>query len=150
MTTGNAISPHAHAAAGLATSEAAGVGRTPLREGPHVRHRKPPLEVARGAASDALLPALDRTRTVGLVALPGAFVGMLLAGASPGLAGAVQVFVLIALLAVETLAIALTLELVAGHKLHRQPDHEHGQNREPRPPGTLRSLVPLPARRPPG
>ncbi|WP_078903962.1 hypothetical protein [Streptomyces xanthophaeus] len=63
------------------------------------------------------------------------------------LAGVVQVFVLIALLAVETLAIALTLELVARHKLHRQPDHKHGQNREPRPPRTLRSLVPLLARR---
>ncbi|MGW9368958.1 ABC transporter permease [Streptomyces xanthophaeus] len=112
--------------------------------------REARLEVARGAASDALLPALDQTRTVGLVTLPGAFVGMLLAGASPVLAGAVQVFVLIALLAVETLAIALTLELVARHKLHRQPDHEDGQNREPRPPRTLRSLVPLRARRPPG
>ncbi|CAM5327147.1 hypothetical protein SCHAM137S_02091 [Streptomyces chartreusis] len=33
------------------------------------------LEVARGAASDALLPAVDQTRTVGLVTLPGAFVG---------------------------------------------------------------------------
>lgn len=32
------------------------------------------LEVARAAASDALLPALDQTRTVGLVTLPGAFV----------------------------------------------------------------------------
>ncbi|MFD7097329.1 ABC transporter permease, partial [Streptomyces xanthophaeus] len=108
------------------------------------------LEVVRGAASDALLPALDQTRTVGLVTLPGAFVGMLFAGASPVLAGAVQVFVLIARLAVETLAIALTLELVARHMLHRQPDHEHGQNREARPPRTLRSLVPLRARRPPG
>lgn len=82
------------------------------------------LEVARGAASDALLPALDQTRTVGLVTLPGAFVGMLLAGASPVLAGAVQVFVLIALLAVEALAIALTLELIARGKLHRQGGRE--------------------------
>lgn len=44
------------------------------------------LEVIRAAASDALLPARDQTRTVGLVTLPGAFVGMLLAGASPVLA----------------------------------------------------------------
>lgn len=41
------------------------------------------LEIARPAASDALLPGLDQTRTVGLVTLPGAFVGMLLGGASP-------------------------------------------------------------------
>ncbi len=78
------------------------------------------LEVARGAASDALLPALDQTRTVGLVTLPGAFVGMLLAGASPVQAGAVQVFVLVALLAVEALSVALTVELVARRRLHRR------------------------------
>ncbi|MER7571586.1 ABC transporter permease [Streptomyces sp. NPDC126514] len=78
------------------------------------------LEVVRGAASDALLPALDQTRTVGLVTLPGAFVGMLLGGASPVLAGTVQVFVLIALLAVEALSVALTVELVARRRLHRQ------------------------------
>ncbi|WP_418955480.1 ABC transporter permease [Streptomyces tritici] len=81
------------------------------------------LEVARAATSDALLPALDQTRTVGLVTLPGAFVGMLLGGASPLMAGAVQLFVLVALLAVEALAIALTLELAARGRLHRREDH---------------------------
>ncbi|MGW2845948.1 ABC transporter permease, partial [Streptomyces sp. NPDC001274] len=35
------------------------------------------MEIARPAAADALLPGLDQTRTVGLVTLPGAFVGML-------------------------------------------------------------------------
>ncbi|MFC9731702.1 ABC transporter permease [Streptomyces roseolus] len=88
--------------------------------------REARLEVARAAASDALLPALDQTRTVGLVTLPGAFVGMLLGGASPVTAGAVQLFVLIALLAVEALAIALTLELAARGRLHRRPRPEAG------------------------
>ncbi|MET7362254.1 ABC transporter permease [Streptomyces sp. NPDC005562] len=78
------------------------------------------LEVIRPAASDALLPGLDQTRTVGLVTLPGAFVGMLLGGASPVLAGAVQLFVLIALMAVQAVAVALTVELVARGKLHRE------------------------------
>lgn len=82
--------------------------------------REARLEVARAATSDALLPALDQTRTVGLVTLPGAFVGMLLAGASPVMAGAVQVFVLVALLAVEAVAIALTLELAARGRIHRR------------------------------
>lgn len=82
--------------------------------------REARLEVARGAASDALLPALDQTRTVGLVTLPGAFVGMLLAGASPLMAGAVQVFVLIALLAVEAISVALTVDLVGRGRLHRE------------------------------
>ncbi|MGW1050610.1 ABC transporter permease [Streptomyces sp. NPDC001118] len=77
------------------------------------------MEILRPAASDALLPGLDQTRTVGLVTLPGAFVGMLLGGAGPVLAGAVQLFVLIALMAVQAIAVAVTLELVARHRLHR-------------------------------
>lgn len=79
------------------------------------------MEVARPAASDALLPGLDQTRTVGLVTLPGAFVGMLLGGASPVQAGAVQLFVLVALLAVQAGACAVVLELVARGRLHRVP-----------------------------
>ncbi|MFI6443746.1 ABC transporter permease [Kitasatospora sp. NPDC050543] len=70
------------------------------------------LEICRTAAATSLVPALDQTRTVGLVTLPGAFVGMLLGGASPAAAGAVQLFVLIALLAVEATAIVVVLELV--------------------------------------
>lgn len=71
------------------------------------------IEIARPAASDALLPGLDQTRTVGLVTLPGAFVGMLLGGADPLVAGAVQLFVLITLMAIQAVAVTVTLELVA-------------------------------------
>ncbi|MEU6237878.1 ABC transporter permease [Kitasatospora sp. NPDC047058] len=71
------------------------------------------LEICRTAAATSLVPALDQTRTVGLVTLPGAFVGMLLGGATPAQAGAVQLFVLVALLAVESVAIVVVLELVA-------------------------------------
>ncbi|TDE13038.1 ABC transporter permease [Jiangella asiatica] len=71
------------------------------------------LEIARPQATTALIPVLDQTRTVGLVTLPGAFVGMLIGGASPVQAGAVQLFVLVALLAVEAAAVAVTVELVA-------------------------------------
>ncbi|WP_371933756.1 ABC transporter permease [Streptomyces castrisilvae] len=71
------------------------------------------IEIARPAASEALVPGLDQTRTVGLVTLPGAFVGMLLGGADVLTAGAVQLFVLIALMAVQALAVTVTLELVA-------------------------------------
>ncbi|MGP3769370.1 ABC transporter permease [Streptomyces sp. SDT5-1] len=77
------------------------------------------LEIGRPAASEALLPGLDQTRTVGLVTLPGAFVGMLLGGASPVTAGAVQLFVLVALMAVQAIAVAVTVELVARGLLHR-------------------------------
>jgi putative ABC transport system permease protein len=79
------------------------------------------LEVCRPAAAQALVPALDQTRTVGLVTLPGAFVGMLLGGASPVAAGAVQLFVLVALLAVEAGAVVATIELAARGLLRRVP-----------------------------
>jgi putative ABC transport system permease protein len=75
--------------------------------------------VARDDAGLALVPALDQTRTVGLVTLPGAFVGMLLGGASPLEAAAVQLVVLVALLMVQSLSVLLTLELVARGLLGR-------------------------------
>lgn len=71
------------------------------------------LEVCRSSAALALFPVLDQTRTVGLVTLPGAFVGVLLGGADPVQAGAVQLLVLIGLLAIESIAVLITLELVA-------------------------------------
>ncbi|GAA0935612.1 ABC transporter permease [Nonomuraea longicatena] len=71
------------------------------------------LEICRPAASQALVPALDQTRTVGLVTLPGAFVGMLLGGASPVQAGVVQLVVLVALVAAEAIAVLVTVELAA-------------------------------------
>jgi putative ABC transport system permease protein len=77
------------------------------------------LEVCRPAAGTALVPALDQTRTVGLVTLPGAFVGVLLGGGSAVQAGATQLLVLIALLAVEGIAVVVTLELVAAGVLPR-------------------------------
>jgi putative ABC transport system permease protein len=69
--------------------------------------------IARDDASLALVPGLDQTRTVGLVTLPGAFVGMLLGGASPLQAAAVQLVVLVALLLVQAIAVLVTVELVA-------------------------------------
>jgi len=74
------------------------------------------LLIARDDAALALVPGLDQTRTVGLVTLPGAFVGMLLGGASPLQAAAVQLVVLVALLLVQAIAVLVTVELVSrGH-----------------------------------
>jgi ABC-type iron transport system FetAB permease component len=70
------------------------------------------LLAARQAATTALVPPLDQTRTVGLVTLPGAFVGVLLGGGSPLEAGAAQLLVLIGLLAAEMLAIWTITELI--------------------------------------
>ncbi|HVV10285.1 ABC transporter permease [Amycolatopsis sp.] len=71
------------------------------------------LEICRPSAGQALIPALDQTRTVGLVTLPGAYVGVLLGGASPVQAGVTQVLVLIGLLAAESIAVLLVVQFVA-------------------------------------
>lgn len=70
------------------------------------------LLVAQEPARLALVPGLDQTRTVGLVTLPGAFVGTLLGGATPMQAAALQLVVLAGILLVQSIAVALTLELV--------------------------------------
>lgn len=75
------------------------------------------LLVARPVGATALVPALDQTRTVGLVTLPGAFVGVLLGGGSPLEAGAAQLLVLIGLLAAQVLAVWTVTELIAGGML---------------------------------
>jgi putative ABC transport system permease protein len=60
------------------------------------------------AIARALIPATDQTRSAGLVTLPGAFVGLLLGGASPAEAAEVQVLVLVGLLAAETVSAVVT------------------------------------------
>jgi putative ABC transport system permease protein len=75
----------------------------------------------RPAAAQALLPAIDQTRTVGLVTLPGAFVGVLLGGGGPVRAGVAQVLVLVALLTIETGAVALVVEFVAAGLIRSDP-----------------------------
>jgi putative ABC transport system permease protein len=77
------------------------------------------LEICRPSAAQALIPALDQTRTVGLVTLPGAFVGMMIAGSDPVHAGIVQVAVLVALLAAESVAVVVTIELAARGRFSR-------------------------------
>ena len=72
------------------------------------------LLVGRPVTATALVPVLDQTRTVGLVTLPGAFVGVLLGGGSPLEAGAAQLLVLVGLLAAQVLAVWAVTELVAG------------------------------------
>jgi putative ABC transport system permease protein len=57
--------------------------------------------VLRRAVTTGLIPVIDQTRSVGLVTLPGTFVGLVLGGASPAAAARVQLLVLLALLAVE-------------------------------------------------
>ncbi len=77
------------------------------------------MEVIERPIRDSLLPNLDQARTAGLVTLPGAFVGVLLATGSAAQAGAVQVLVLIALLLSQTCGVAVVGELVARGRMTR-------------------------------
>ena len=79
------------------------------------------LELARSAAATALIPALDQTRTVGLVTIPGAFVGMVLGGASPLAAAVMQLYVLIAILCVTPIAVVAVTWLVADGRYETGP-----------------------------
>ena len=76
----------------------------------------------RRAMRSGLLPIVDNTKVVGLVALPGAMTGMLLAGASPASAIRLQLVVMYMILAGNALA-----ALVAGQLTVRRlftPDHQ--------------------------
>jgi putative ABC transport system permease protein len=66
----------------------------------------------RQAITTGLVPAIDQTRNVGLVTLPGTFVGLVLGGASPASAARVQLTVLLTLLAVELLSSVTIAELI--------------------------------------
>ncbi len=72
-------------------------------------------------AREALIPGIDQTRTVGLVTLPGAFVGVLLGGGSALEAGAAQALVLVGLLATQSITAAAVLHLVT-HGVLVRPD----------------------------
>ena len=81
----------------------------------------------RSALRTALSPQIERTRAVGLVALPGAMTGLLLAGVDPLVAVAVQVVVMYLVLGSAALVGAvLALGLVprlstADHRLRQLP-----------------------------
>ena len=75
--------------------------------------RQAVAHIARDAAAEALVPALDQTRTVGLVTLPGAFVGALLGGASAVGAARFQIVVLVGLLCAESIT-AVSLAWLLG------------------------------------
>lgn len=81
--------------------------------------------LARTAIRDALLPAIDQTRTVGLVSLPGAFVGGLAAGASAADAARFQLVVLAALLAAQTVSAVALLAVLGAPRTIPAPAMAH-------------------------
>jgi putative ABC transport system permease protein len=83
---------------------------TRLALGVSVREALAPA--VRKAAITGLIPVIDQTKNVGLVTLPGTFVGLVLAGASPAEAARVQLVVLLSLLGVELVAALTVARLV--------------------------------------
>lgn len=75
----------------------------------------------RSALRTALLPAIDATKVVGLISLPGAMTGLILAGVDPLTAIRYQIVVMYMLLAATALAALATAKL-AEHALF---DHAH-------------------------
>lgn len=70
-------------------------------------------EIVHDSVGEALIPALDQTRTAGLVALPGAYIGVLLGGGTPLEAGAAQVLVLVGVIAGQPLTALVARELMS-------------------------------------
>lgn len=67
--------------------------------------------VRRDAVRTALIPSIDQTKVVGLIALPGAMTGLILAGVPPLTAIRYQIVVMYMLLAAATLAAAVAARL---------------------------------------
>jgi len=84
--------------------------------------RQAVLSIAREAASEALVPAIDQTRTVGLVTLPGAFVGALLGGASAVQAARFQIVVLVGLLCAESITAVVLARLLGAPRTLPEPE----------------------------
>jgi putative ABC transport system permease protein len=68
-------------------------------------------------AAEALVPNMDATRTVGLVTLPGAFIGVLLGGGGPVRAGASQLLVLIGIMAGQVITVVVMNFLIRSARL---------------------------------
>ncbi len=74
-------------------------------------------------APESLTPVLDQTRTVGLVSLPGAFIGVLLGGGTAAQAATAQLLVLVGLIAAQSTVIVVVTRLIgAGRLLPRDLD----------------------------
>ena len=77
------------------------------------RPRQALRPVGRRAVEQSLSPALDQTKSAGLVLLPGSFVGLLLGGASPMTAAQVQLLVLVGLVLAQSITALLTTYFLA-------------------------------------
>lgn len=70
-------------------------------------------ELAPSAAKSALIPQIERTKVVGLIALPGAMVGLLLAGADPMEAVVVQLLIMYLVLGTVAISVLVVVATAA-------------------------------------
>lgn len=75
-------------------------------------YRRAGWQFANRAAERSLVPTLDQTKSAGIVALPGAFVGLLIGGAAPLVAAQVQLLVLVGLALVQAITAVITTRLI--------------------------------------
>ena len=75
--------------------------------------RESTLQLARNAVYSALIPSTDQTKTTGLVALPGAFVGAIFGGLSPLEAGRFQIVVLASIMAAGSITAVILIRILA-------------------------------------
>ena len=66
----------------------------------------------RRGVKTALLPAIDSTKVVGLISLPGAMTGLILAGVAPIVAIRYQIVVMYMLLAAATVSAVVAARLI--------------------------------------
>lgn len=78
-----------------------------------LRAREALYPCVKRAITTSLVPLIDSTKNVGLILLPGGFVGMILGGASPREAAQVQAVILFMLLGAVAVAAMLAAALVA-------------------------------------
>lgn len=88
--------------------------------------RRAAQRAVRSAASTALIPTTDQTRTTGIVTLPGSFVGAVFAGASPLVAAQFQILVLAGVLAAGALAVTSMTVIFGAPQLVPLREHPLG------------------------
>src|SRR5690606_28380991 len=82
-----------------------------------------------------LLPAIDQTRTTGLVVLPGAFVGAVFAGLSPIEAGRFQLVVLASILAAGVVTASILAFAPRATRVERTAPRRSSGESAPQPTG---------------
>lgn len=95
-------------------------------------------QVRKTAIEEMLLPTIDKTKSTGLVTMPGAFVGALIGGASPVEAARFQLVVLVGIMLAETICgiivttiLSRSTVIVSTQEAPRQPSTEANTSETP-------------------